>query len=71
MKKPTVSDLNDGIVLFYFLREIRDGCEWILRLLFSAGVFDRAECLLVEFRSGFRIVFIGDCKVNGFFESSE
>lgn len=55
---PTVSDLDVGIVLFYLLREIRDGCEWILRLLFSAGGFDRVERLLI--RSGFRAVFIGD-----------
>ena len=79
MKKPIVSCLDDGVVFFYFLREIRDcedGCDCILRLLFPAAVppvflDGYAKCLSNGFRSGIRVVFIEDCKVNVFSKSSK
>lgn len=59
MEKPTVSYLDDDIVLFYFLREIQDredGCDCILRLLFPAAVplvfLDRPCKAFVESSSG-------------------
>lgn len=79
MKKPTIGKLDDGTILFYILHEFRDledGCDCILRLLFPAAApsvfFDEhAEHLSIEFRSGFRAAFNHYNQVNDSFGASE